>query len=422
MKAKLRFVGNILFIMLLFLVLFSYAMFQGGFVSWFLFYSFLPIFIYHFILLCLPMKRWKVTRIVKQRLLRAGSQADITITIERRFRFPLYYCIVEEIVPSTLNHKYEKDQHITHLNKPENKVYNRKIKRIESIGFQNRISIPYTLKALPRGAHELNQIRVKISDVFGFVKKEHIYNVKDALFVRPNEWNIRFIDANVSYEHGQTAVNSYLLENTNVATGVREYAPGDRFSWIDWKQTAKNQMVMTKEFEQERSNQLLLILDATHPPRLNRAAFEISVELAATLLGKLVTSSLDIDFMTIGEEVRNFSMKESPELREEIHWHLTRIQPQGEVRFAQRLEEALQIQKRLDQVVLMTTDVDELFRDTIQALKQRTSHLVILYIQGSQVMEEKDRKYIQEMQKDGTTLRVLTEKELIMSPLEVNLR
>lgn len=49
----------------IFAATFSYAMFQGGFVSWFLFYSFLPFGLYGVAVLLYPLKKWNVTRDMK---------------------------------------------------------------------------------------------------------------------------------------------------------------------------------------------------------------------------------------------------------------------------------------------------------------------------------------------------------------------
>uniref|UniRef100_UPI0036D29CB0 DUF58 domain-containing protein n=1 Tax=Flavobacterium myungsuense TaxID=651823 RepID=UPI0036D29CB0 len=119
------------------------------------------------------------------------------------------------------------------------------------------------------------------------------------------------MDRAVSFERGQQVVNLFQLENTNVATGVREYAPGDRFSWIHWKQTAKNQSVMTKEFEQARSDSLFILLDACIPKRKNPLAFEASIELTLSLIKKLEKGTTNIELLTVGKETKEFTLRES---------------------------------------------------------------------------------------------------------------
>src|SRR6185312_5208429 len=86
------------FILLLFLILlaFSYAMFQGGFVSWFLFYSFLPFGLYAVAVLLYPLKKWNVTRDVKLQPRFAGDYLSYDIHITRSSAFPVYMAAVKE--------------------------------------------------------------------------------------------------------------------------------------------------------------------------------------------------------------------------------------------------------------------------------------------------------------------------------------
>lgn len=422
MKGSLRFIGNLLFILFLLIILFAYAMFQGGFVSWFLFYSFLPILLYHFVMILYPLKGWNVTRTLSKRVVRAGDLVHVTIKLERRIPFPLYYGVTEELMPETLNRNDRKHRNYTFLNEPEKLVQHRSIKKMVPIGFRRSIEIPYTLEELPRGEHLLQGVRVLISDVFGFVKREHIFPLTDELIVQPSERDIMLIDGSASYEQGQTAVNTFQLENTNIANGVREYAPGDRFSWIHWKQTAKSQTIMTKEFEQERSNNLLIILDACLPKRRNPLAFEASVELSLSLMEKLDKASVDVGLLTIGNEIRNFSTKETAGLKRDVRYYLTKIQADGGESFSSLMRETMRNQKRLDRLVILTSHLDDFFRQTIQELRLRTSHIVILYIQGSSFVSDREKELMTQMKMEGTRIHMLTENELMTTPLEVSIR
>ena len=57
--------------------------------------------------------------------------------------------------------------------------------------------------------------------------------------------------------------NLQFQRDTSLVAGVRQYQPGDRFSWIDWKATARTNEMMAKEFEIRQSSDLLIVLDRT---------------------------------------------------------------------------------------------------------------------------------------------------------------
>lgn len=422
MKDSIRFIGNLIFIIILFGVLFSYAMFQGGFVSWFLFYSFLPILFYHFGLLFYPMNNWKVTRELSRHIIQAGDDVTITLTFNRSFPFPLYYCVFEEIIPESLLRRDSKHHKYHYMDQPEVLNVKRSMKKIIFAGFRKSIKISYTFDQVPRGEHQLEGVRVLTSDVLGFVKKEHIFTVKDELIVYPVERDIRLTEGISSFEQGTTAVNAFHLENTNVATGVRKYAPGDRFSWIHWKQTARSNTVMTKEFEQERSTDLLLILDACASKRSNPLAFEAAVELTLSLITRLERIAVDVGLLAIGEETMHFQMKQDSMMREKVKNYLTRIQPKGERPFPIILKERMRTLRQTDRLVIITTNIDDFYKQTIQELRLRTQQVVVYYIQSSRFIYTKEKEIISQMTKEGIPIYVLTEKQLVGTPLEVSIK
>ena len=60
---------------------------------------------------------------------------------------------------------------------------------------------------------------------------------------------LNLIPISMQYDQGASQTRFSLIKDTTMATGVREYVPGDRFSWIHWKSFAKNGELRTKEFE-----------------------------------------------------------------------------------------------------------------------------------------------------------------------------
>src|SRR3954470_18489746 len=92
------------FILLLFLILvtFSYAMFQGGFVSWFLFYSFLPFAIYCVALSFYSLNELEVIRVLPKTDYNSGEPLKVTVLLKRANSFPLFYLVIEDQLEAAL--------------------------------------------------------------------------------------------------------------------------------------------------------------------------------------------------------------------------------------------------------------------------------------------------------------------------------
>ena len=88
---KAKKVWKLVSFLLLVVTTFVYAMFQGGFVSWFLFISFLPFALYAFLILVYPLKDFEVSRTINQEKYRAGDRLGPLLLGERcRFHLPFF--------------------------------------------------------------------------------------------------------------------------------------------------------------------------------------------------------------------------------------------------------------------------------------------------------------------------------------------
>ncbi len=399
-------------------------MFQGGFVSWFLFAGFFPILIYHLGFLLYPINNWDVTRQLSRQVIRAGDSVSISINIERKVPFPIYYCVFEEVLPISLNKVENGQQKYFYMEQPNKLMVQRKVKKAVFPWFKRNIQLDYSIAHVPRGQHTLKEIRVKTGDIFGFVKKEHVFPVEDGLIANPGQLAVRMNNQISNFEQGTVASATNRVTNTNVAAGVREYEPGDRFSWIDWKQTARKNTVMTKEFEQEKSTNILIVLDSCHYPALNPLAYEASIELTLALMETIQKKDTEVGLLTIGgeEEKAYFPMHQDSAAKSMIVNHLSQLEAQGKRSFSLQLKEQMMQMGSGEMVFVITTQMDETFKQTIEQLNKRMNRMVVLFIQSSLFITEIQQKIIGQFRIQGIGVQMITEEQLVKKPIEVNVQ
>lgn len=415
----MKFVGSFLFVIIICLILYAFAMFQGGFVSWFLFFSFLPIFVYQIGLLSYPIRFWKVTRTFATSKVCAGDDLHITIHMKRKLPFPLYYCVIEEAIPPTLMKIDQNKQKYIHLYDPKKRSIHRRFKRIIFPWFRRKIDISYVLNNVPRGEHQLHMIRVKTTDIFGFVMKENLFHIEDELLVYPANRAVRLTNEIASLEQGARPSSSFQWKQTNIVSGVREYVAGDKVSWIDWKQTARQQQMMTKEFEQEKSNYTLCVLDACQHENLNELAFDGSIELSLAFIKEIQKQSAPINFLPIGKQAKLFSLKERSE-NQVIEEHLARIHPSKAEAFSKRLL-SLDIDRHTYAlIVIVTTIIDQSLITVLKHMKKHTKSITIILIQST-INQTHQEEMMKQLQYEGIKCCLLTEKELVNDQVEVNI-
>ncbi|TGB01032.1 DUF58 domain-containing protein [Halobacillus salinus] len=420
MKQKLEFILKLLFVAFLFCLLFSYAMFQGGFVSWFLFYAFLPFLVYMFGILIYPINSWNVERKLSKRVATGGESVEVDVTIRRKIPFPVYYCVIEEYLPHSLK---KKDTHFTKFrNLDEEETFHepRKVKRVTFPWFSKNIKLHYTIDQVPRGEHELNALRVKTGDFFGFVKKEHVFLHSNKLLVFPYRRPVKLKENVYSFEQGASPSFKLNEKNTNIVTGVREYIPGDRFAWVDWKTTAKKDQMMTKEFEQEKSVDMMLILNATYHASVSSIRFEGAVEFSASLLDQLQKSTSQLAFMTLGDERSYFPFQKNATHQHMIQAHLAKVRAVGRTPFAQQLQkEHTRLPSGMIAMVVSPL-LDEEIAQALVRLAKKSKRLVLFYVRSAKTMTFQDHQQIKQLKNQGVHVQLISEEQLTQQEFEVN--
>ncbi|MCM3598760.1 DUF58 domain-containing protein [Metabacillus idriensis] len=288
--------------------------------SWFLFYSFLPISIYSLLIAIYPIRTFQVTRSINQEQFSVGEQLVGTITIKRNVPFPLFYLIVEDILPEKLS---------------EQKLM-KEPKRLLFPWFKKTITMQYELKRMPRGEHRFTEVRVRTGDLFGLIDKEMTFEAENYFLVYPHSVDLTYRQHEKQFEQGATNSKAKFWQDTTMAIGIREYQPGDRFSWIDWKATARRDRIMTKEFEQMQSHDVVVMMD-----RVNSEAFEELVTFSASLARAIIKSGAKMGFVSVGREKTVYNLQETEQHLQQINYHLAKVDCDSSRSFADVTESEL---------------------------------------------------------------------------------
>ncbi|MGM0950611.1 MAG: DUF58 domain-containing protein [Bacillota bacterium] len=281
---------------------FSYAMFQGGFVSWFLFYAFLPFVVYAGLLALYPLRSFQASRQMVKTQLQAGDRLGVSITLRRKLPFPLMYMVIEDCLP----------EGIESLNRDEAAA-----KRLVFPWFKRRMTMSYELARVPRGEHHIHAVRVRTGDVLGLIEKTAFYELDDTLFVYPSFQRLSYQVNERHQEDGVSGSSPVHQHHSAVAASVRDYQPGDRFAALDWKTSARRNQLMTKEFEPSRSKNLFLLMD-----RFSSEAFEEVVTVSASILHSVLQSGAGAGLASVGKEKTLFPIQEGEQHFKRMLRHL----------------------------------------------------------------------------------------------------
>ncbi|WP_040983999.1 DUF58 domain-containing protein [Oceanobacillus jeddahense] len=419
MKENLRIIFRSAGVLALIIILFCYAMFQGGFVSWFLFYGYLPIGIYQLLFASYPLRTWQVYREIENPVRQAGDEILVKVHIKRNLPFPLLYCTFEEKFPPSLMKEDTKKTKYLSSQTSEKMTVSRKLIRMLFPLFRRHLTFSYSVQSLPRGEHALEKVTIQTGEIFGFIKKSRDFQVANKFVVYPYEHEVRLASDMASYEQGGVVSNQFQQMNTTIASGVREYAPGDRFTWIDWKQTARKQTIMTKEFDREKSMDILLVHDNFIQNKENQLLYEASIEMSLSLMQKLARKDYQTSFLSIDEQAHFFELGHSEHQMEQMKNYLLTASPEKKGSFSIRFREEMAHLNKADIIFLMVTSIDSHLIQAIQEAKQRMKHFSIIYIHPEKVLSKEETEILEPLRFSGIAVQELSLEQLAMDPVEV---
>jgi uncharacterized protein (DUF58 family) len=392
------------FVVLLFLIVltFSYAMFQGGFVSWFLFYSFLPFALYCIGLSFYSLNELEITRHIPKNDYNAGEPLKVTITVKRKSFFPIFYLLIEDDVDDALKHSQQK----------------KKAKALVLPGFRKEFSYEYVIDELPRGEHIFHGFIVKTGDILGLVEKVKSQTNESKIIVYPAYTELLYRSFETHFDQGMTASRERVQRDTTLAIGVRDYQPGDRFSWINWKASAKRNEIMTKEFEQRQSHDVFVVMDCIPDKR-----FEAIVSFTASLLRAVLRKGAQIGLLTISRERASFPIRGGENQLQQLFYHLAKIEAKGPSSFEKVLEtEGMFVQQTVS-FLLVSAQLTKPLLEKAGYLGQRKGKITLFLIKGEKESPTQDERSLIALA-NARNIRVVMvhEGQFASAFSEVNLR
>ncbi|MBV0932338.1 DUF58 domain-containing protein [Marinobacterium weihaiense] len=123
--------------------------------------------------------------------------------------------------------------------------------------------VEYSARPVRRGTARFGDIRLRIRSPLGLWQLQRAVAAEQAVKVYPNFMalaNLNFLD----YEQRLSHIGAHLSQRRGSGQEfkqLREYQRGDEIRQIDWKATARQQRLVSREYQDERDQDVLFMLD-----------------------------------------------------------------------------------------------------------------------------------------------------------------
>ncbi|AXF57476.1 DUF58 domain-containing protein [Salicibibacter kimchii] len=363
MKHRWRQLIRVIAVLFLLAILFWYAMVQGGFVSWFLFYSISVLLLAGFSVAAFPLRFLRAERSMTNRHLSQGETIKVQVSIYKTRRWPCFFVGVRDRPPRGLTLESDPGAFFFML-------------------FSRKKTYSYLVKAEKRGSYTFDALHVESGDPFGFLKSDKYLAAMSEMLVYPR---IKPLPFNLRNERGRRAntdragTQRLSHEKSSNFFGVREYVVGDRLSSIDWKVSARLGSLATKEFDTEEGKGFTILIDTRACSEQN---FEAAVEWAAASVNGVYEKRSRLNFAALGAKMVVTPTGNNRSHMRQVMKELAKIEPSlsnasGE---SSKAREPLPNTFRfLQTVIYAVPDMNTAVLQEIRYLQQQGFNILVLY-------------------------------------------
>lgn len=171
-----------------------------------------------------------------------GDENPINLSVENYYTFPVFATIIDE-VPEQFQLR--------------NFNINRKLPA------SGAINLEYTLRPTKRGEYHFGSLNIFITSALGIVARRFTFSADEMVPVYPAFLQLKKYDllaiSNKLHQYGIKKIRR--IGHTMEFEQIKEYVQGDDIRTLNWKATAKKNLLMVNQFQDEKSQPVYSVID-----------------------------------------------------------------------------------------------------------------------------------------------------------------
>lgn len=239
-----------------------------------------------------------------------------------------------------------------------------------------------SMRCARRGLFSAGPVRVTTGDPFGLFRFTRTFGESQSLLVLPHPEPLPYFWAPAAQLPGEGAVHKRTHYVTPNAASIREYHPGDSFSRIHWRSTARTGRLMVKTFEMDPSSNIWLILDLHEGVQAgegDESTEEYGVRIATSLAYHFLQGNQMLGVVARGSEKIVLEPGRGMQQFDRILEAMALARARGRQPLHEVLEEEGRRLGRHTTVIVITPSTDERWVTALQTrLRQGTRAVAVL--------------------------------------------
>ncbi len=181
----------------------------------------------------------------------------------------------------------------------------------EILPAKESLNFEYSFTPLSRGAFKMEKIWIRVFSLFKCWKKDLVLSVESKINVYPDLHQISQYELLARkqklYQIGLRTTR--FIGQDNDFERLRDYTQDDQYKFIDWKATARRTKLTVKDFQMNRSQRLVFMIDSGRLMMNKTQGFSFLDHAfnSMLLLAHIALKQGDeVGFMTFSEEIRRY--------------------------------------------------------------------------------------------------------------------
>ena len=166
-----------------------------------------------------------------------GESVEIAVTLRNTGALPILWVLVEDLLPERM------------LRRPTRLDVKGKRIRVVALGSKKSKTLRYTVTFRMRGYYPVGPTVLETGDVFGLHRRHRVIGSPAYVMVYPKIVLLPKYDFASQRPIGEVRLQNRLFEDVTRTAGVRPYIPGDPFSRIHWRATARTGQLHSRLYE-----------------------------------------------------------------------------------------------------------------------------------------------------------------------------
>ncbi len=275
---------------------------------------------------------------------------------------------------------------------------------INNLGVRSSYSWRSTTISRQRGRYQLGPLQLRTSDPFGLFPMTRDISQTSNVVIYPLTFDIHRFTLPVGVLSGGDALRRRTHHVTTNAAGVRDYVPGDSFSRIHWRSTARRNRLVVKEFELDPLADIWIVPDMavfnhvaapSAPQRLPqdmpdwmvvekfelaKTTEEYTVTVAASLAQHFLRQDRAVGMLAYGQSNEMLQADRGERQLNRMLETLAVLRAQGKVPLSNMIQAEMHLFPRGTTVICITPQTDQDWATVAKQLQRRGLRVVTILV------------------------------------------